>query len=70
VLITLLLSVIVALRVILPPVLAVTSSVVRVGTALATVMLVFSLVSLSHWVDPLYTACIVVPSFAQLSGTR
>ena len=68
-LITLLLSVIVALSVILPPVVVVTSSVVNVGIALAMVKFVFSLVNLSQSVDPEYTACMLVPSLLQSSGT-
>jgi len=43
---------------------------VSVGSCAATVNFVLSLVSFSHCMDSLYTACIVVPSFAQLSGTR
>ena len=63
-------SVIVALSCMVVPAVPVTLSVVNVGAAFSTVMLVFSLVSFSHCADPEYTACIVVPSFAQSSGTR
>ena len=42
--------------------------IVSVGSDVVIVISVFSLVSFLHCVEPLYTACIVEPSFAHSLG--